>query len=164
MGIFATSGLAAFRYRQYQLFWVAAAFSNIGMWSLIFASLWLMHGLTDSPLMVGLVTTSSLGPVLVFSVWGGVVADQVNRLRLVRATRALFSILSLLTGFLVATNVIQPWHLLAISVASGILLAFDTDHRRCTRRDHSRRHPDRAVPGHARVCFAGAIAQRSGTD
>ena len=123
------SGFAAFRYREYQLFWLAAAFSNIGMWSLIYATLWLMHKLTDSPLMVGLVTTSTLAPVLLFSMWGGVVADQVNRLKLVRATRAMFSVLTLLTGFLIATDVIQPWHILAISVATGILLSFDSPSR-----------------------------------
>jgi MFS family permease len=124
-GVISRSGFAAFRYREYQLFWLAAAFSNIGMWSLIYASLWLMHELTDSPLMVGLVSTSTMAPVLLFSMWGGVVADQVNRLKLVRATRAMFSVLTLLTGFLIATDAIQPWHILAISVATGILLSFD---------------------------------------
>ena len=119
------SGFAAFRYREYQLFWLAAAFSNIGMWSLIYATLWLMHDLTDSPLMVGLVSTSSTAPLLLFSMWGGVIADQVNRLKLVRATRVMFSVLALLTGFLIATDLIQPWHIFAISVATGILLSFD---------------------------------------
>ena len=121
----ARSGFAAFRYREYQLFWLAAAFSNVGMWSLIYATLWLMHDLTDSPLMVGLVSTASMAPVLLFSMWGGVVADQVNRLKLLRATRAMFSALTLLTGFLIAAEVIQPWHILAISVVQGILLSFD---------------------------------------
>ena len=124
-----TSGFVAFRYREYQLFWLAAAFSNIGMWSLIYGRLWLMHKLTDSPLMVGLVATSSLGPVLLFSMLGGVVADRVNRLKLVRATRAMFAVLTLLTGFLIATNLIQPWHVFAISVATGILLSFDIPSR-----------------------------------
>ena len=119
-----SSGFAAFRYREYQLFWLAAAFSNIGMWSLIFATLWLMHDLTDSPLMVGLVSTATTAPVLLFSMWGGVVADQVNRLKLVRATRAMFSVLTLLTGFLIATGAIQPWHILAILGGHGDLAVF----------------------------------------
>ena len=125
----ARSGFAAFQYREYRLFWLAAAFSNIGMWALIYGRLWLMHILTDSPLMVGLVTTSSLGPVLLFSMWGGVVADRVNRLKLVRASRALFSLLAILTGILTAADVIEPWHLIAISIATGILLSFDIPSR-----------------------------------
>ena len=58
--LFMRSGFAVFRYRDYRFFWLAAAFANIGMWSLTLGRLWLMHELTHSPLMVGLVTTSSL--------------------------------------------------------------------------------------------------------
>ena len=123
------SGFHAFRYREYRYFWLAASFSNIGMWTLIYGRLWLMHQITDSPLMVGLVTTSSLGPVLVFSVWGGVLADRVNRLKLIRITRAMFALLALLTGILIAWDVIEPWHLIAISVGTGILLSFDIPSR-----------------------------------
>lgn len=125
----ARSGFSAFRYREYQLFWVAAAFSNIGMWSLIYATLWLMHDLTDSEVMVGLVLTCNAAPILLFSVWGGVVADRVNRLRLLRFTRALFSALALLMGFLIASGVIEAWHILAISVVKGIMLSFDNPAR-----------------------------------
>lgn len=121
----ARSGFSAFRYREYQLFWVAAAFSNIGMWSLIYATLWLMYDLTGSELMTGLVATCNAAPMLLFSMWGGVIADRVNRLKLLRVTRAMFSVLALLMGFLIATGVIQPWQILAISVVKGIMLSFD---------------------------------------
>ena len=115
----------AFRYPSYRLFWIGNAFSNIGIWALMAGRLWLMHQLTDSPLMLGLVTFSGLGPILVLSMWGGVVADRVNRMRLVVTTRALFSFTALLTGVLAATDVIEPWHLLSISLANGVLLSFD---------------------------------------
>ena len=107
----------------------AGAFSNLGMWALIFGRLWLMHDLTDSPLMLGVVTISSLGPVLLLSAWGGVVADRVNRLKLVTISRAMFSFLALLTGVLITTGVIQPWHVIAISLGTGILLSFDIPSR-----------------------------------
>ena len=116
---------AAFRYTSYRLFWIGNAFSNIGIWALIAGRLWLMHQLTDSPLMLGLVTFAGLGPILLLSMWGGVVADRVNRMRLVVITRALFAFTALLTGILAATDIIEPWHLLAISLANGVLLSFD---------------------------------------
>ena len=127
--LIARSGFAAFQFREYRYFWLGAAFSNIGMWTLIYGRLWLMHELTDSPLMVGLVTTSSLGPLLLFSLFGGVVADRANRLKLLRVTRALFAALAVLTGVLVATEVILAWHLIAISVATAVLLSFDIPSR-----------------------------------
>lgn len=120
---------AVFRYREYRLFWLAAAFSNIGMWALVNGRLWLMHELSDAPLMLGLVTMSSLAPILALSIWGGVIADRVNRLRLVTVTRGMFSALAVLTGLLIVTGVITPWQLIAISLATGVLLSFDIPSR-----------------------------------
>ena len=79
--------------------------------------------------MVGLVTTASLGPLLIFSLFGGVVADRANRLKLLRLTRAMFAALAVLTGVLIATEVIRDWHVIAISVATGMLLSFDIPSR-----------------------------------
>ena len=62
---------------------------------------------------------------MVFSVWGGVVADTVNRLRLLRYTRFLFAVAGLVTAVLIATEIIEAWHLLAISAVTGVMLAFD---------------------------------------
>lgn len=126
---FEDTALGAFKYREYRIFWIAAAFSNIGMWALIFGRLWLMRTLTDSEFMLGLETAASLGPVLIFSVWGGVLADRVNRLKLVRVTRLLFAAMAGLTGLLIALDTIQPWHVIAISLATGVLLSFDIPSR-----------------------------------
>ena len=126
---FRNSSFVVFQYREYRYFWIAAAFSNIGMWALVYGRLWLMHSLTDSSLMVGLTNTATLAPVLVLSVWGGALADRINRLRLVRFTRLLFAILAILTGTLIALGVILPWHVIVISLATGVLLAFDIPSR-----------------------------------
>ena len=83
-GFFAQSSFVVFGYREYRYFWIAAAFSNIGMWALVYGRLWLMHSLTDSPLLVGLTNTATLAPVLILSVWGGALADRVNRLKLLQ--------------------------------------------------------------------------------
>ena len=91
--------------------------------------LWLMHELTNAALMLGLLAISSTGPILLLSMWGGVVADRVNRLKLVTFSRGMFSLLALLTGLLIAVDVIRPWHLIAISLATGVLLSFDIPSR-----------------------------------
>ncbi len=119
----------AFRHREYRYFWLAAAFSNVGMWALVYGRLWLMRTLTDSEVMLGLVATASLGPVLLLSMWGGVLADRINRLYLVRSTRLAFAAVTLLTGVLIATDVIRPWHVIAISACTGVLLSFDIPSR-----------------------------------
>ena len=79
--------------------------------------------------MVGLVNTATLGPVLLFSIWGGAIADRINRLKLVRITRGMFAILAFLTGMLIAIGEVEPWHVVAISVVTGCLLALDIPSR-----------------------------------
>ena len=123
------TGFIVLAHREYRFFWLAAIFSNVGMWALVYGRLWLMHSLTDSPLWVGLTTTASLGPLLLLSPFGGVVADRINRLRFLRITRAVFAVLAIVTGVLIATDVLEPWHLLSISLVTGGLLAFDSPSR-----------------------------------
>ena len=115
--------------RDYRLFWIGGLFSNLGIWAQIAGRLWLMQILTDSPLMLGFLTLSSLGPVVIFSMWGGVIADRVNRLNLMLITRLLFSLQAFLTGFLITSNLIEPWHLIGISIFTGFLLAIDIPSR-----------------------------------
>ncbi len=119
------SGFSVFAFREYRLFWIAAAFSNIGMWTLVYGRLWVMRSLTDSEFLLGLVASATLAPVILLTLWGGVIADRVNRLQLLRFTRFLFAAAGLLTGVLLALDMMEVWHLLAISSFTGILLAFD---------------------------------------
>jgi MFS family permease len=119
----------ALRYREYRIFWIGNAASNIGIWLLIFGRLWLIYDLTGSEAMLGILTFASLGPILFLSMWGGVLADRVSRVKLVTATRAMFAVTALLTGALIAFELIEPWHLIAISVANGVLLSFDIPSR-----------------------------------
>ena len=129
VSILSGTSYSAFKYREYRLFWIAAAFSNIGMWSLVYGRLWLMRTLTGSEVMLGLVATANLAPVLIFSIWGGVLADRFNRLKIVRVTRLLFAITAIGTAVLIQNGNIEPWHVLAISAVTGTLLAFDIPSR-----------------------------------
>ena len=88
-----------------------------------------MRQLTGSEVMLGLVATANLAPVLIFSMWGGVLADRFNRLKIVRFTRLLFAVATFGTGMLIQSGVVEPWHILAISSATGTLLAFDIPSR-----------------------------------
>tara|TARA_A100001037_G_scaffold44825_2_gene35931 strand:- start:10388 stop:11521 length:1134 start_codon:yes stop_codon:yes gene_type:complete len=88
-----------------------------------------MRTLTESELTLGLVATANLAPVLLFSMWGGVLADRFNRLKIVRFTRLMFAFATLGTGVLIQSGLVQPWHVLAIASLTGTLLAFDIPSR-----------------------------------
>ncbi|MEC7837881.1 MAG: MFS transporter [Chloroflexota bacterium] len=115
--------------KEYRLFWIAAFFSNIGMWALIYGRLWLMRTLTDSETMLGLVSSANLTPVLLLSIFGGVMADKYNRLKILRLTRLMFCFMTFLTGVLIYFKIINPTILILISLVTGVLLAFDIPSR-----------------------------------
>ena len=111
--------------REYRLFWIGAVFSNLGMWILIAGRLWLMHLLTGSATMLGLLTFANTIPILIFSMWGGVLADKFNRLQTIRFTRSLFALQAFVTAALIIANLMTPWLLITIAFLTGMLLAFD---------------------------------------
>ena len=114
--------LTALKFREYRIFWIGNLTSNIGIWLLFSGRLWLMNELTNSALFLGILAFASSFPILLFSMWGGVVADRVNRVRLVTITRALFAVTAILTGLLIAFDLILPWHLIVISLYTVILI------------------------------------------
>ena len=122
-----------FKSREYSLFWIGALFSNLGVWALMSGRLWLMQELTyssgNSNLMLGILTFSGAGPILIFSMWGGVLADRVNRLKIITFTRFMFAFLSILTGVLITLNIITPLYLIIISIGTGILFSIDIPSR-----------------------------------
>ena len=117
--------LKLFSIREYALFWIAAVCSNLGVFCLMTGRLWLMQELTDSPAMLGLLAFSNSLPILLLSVWGGVIADRINRINLIIITRTFFCIQALITGLLIALDKIEPWHLILFAILTGVLFALD---------------------------------------
>ncbi|HET8835088.1 MAG TPA: MFS transporter, partial [Gemmatimonadales bacterium] len=74
---------AALRHRNFRLFLIGQFVSLCGTWIQTIASGWLVLHLTNSAFQVGLVTTLGTLPILLFTLYGGVVADRVNKHRLV---------------------------------------------------------------------------------
>ena len=115
--------------KEYRLFWIAALFSNIGMWALIYGRLWLMRTMTDSETMLGIVSSANYTPVLLFSIFGGVLADKYNRLKIIRITRLMFCFITIFTAFLIFFELMNPTVLILLSIITGILLAIDIPSR-----------------------------------
>jgi MFS family permease len=74
---------AALRHRNFRLFFIGQFVSLCGTWIQTVAQGWLVLHLTDSAFAVGLVTALGTLPILCFTLYGGVVADRVNKHRLV---------------------------------------------------------------------------------
>src|SRR5579859_3352790 len=119
-------GFHALRVRNYRLFISGQAISLIGTWMQSTAQQWLVIRLTNSPLALGVVTTLQFLPVTILALFGGVLADRLPKRRTLIATQTLLLIQATIFGVLVATNVIQLWHVYVLAVIQGTISAVDT--------------------------------------
>src|ERR1041384_7479112 len=78
---------SALRYRDFRLLWFGAITSTIGTFMQTLAQAWLVYTLTGSALLLGFDGFLSTGPMLLFSLFGGVVADRMARQELMMASR-----------------------------------------------------------------------------
>ncbi len=89
------------------------------------AQAWLVYSMTKSPLLLGTVGFASQFPVFLFAPIGGIVADRVNRQRLVIATQIAAMILAGILAWLTLSGHVQVWHIFLLAALLGIVNAFD---------------------------------------
>ena len=107
---FETLGIPSFRFLL-----ADSAFSMIGFQARIMAQAWLVLSMTDSDLWVGVVNGLPAIPVVFLTLFGGVMADRVNRRIMLVWTRIAMAALGLITAFLITADVVELWHLMVIS-------------------------------------------------
>jgi MFS family permease len=120
---------AAFQHRNFTLLWSGLIVSNVGTWMQNVAQGWLMLQLTNSPLWLGLLGLSFALPMIFLPLVGGVVADHVDRIRLLYVTQTGQLLVALALAVLSWTGQINVWHILAASFLTSSLLAFDNPAR-----------------------------------
>lgn len=120
-----SKSLRAFNHRNYRVLYPALALSNIGTWAQRIAQDWLVLQLTNSALDLGLVTGLQFAPTLIFSVYGGVLADRFDKRKLLAITNAGAGIVSLILGFLVISNTVTIAHVYVLAAALGLFNAID---------------------------------------
>ena len=116
----------SFRHRNFRILFPANALSNIGTWVQIIAQDWLVLQLTDNNgFYLGLVTAIQFVPVMLLSLHGGVLADRVDKRKLLMATNTLAALACYALGILVVAEVIQLWHVFVCAAVLGIASAID---------------------------------------
>ena len=127
-----TSSLAlfkVFRHRNYRLFFSGQLVSLMGTWMQSVAQGWLVYSLTHSPFLLGL--TSFCAQVTVFFVapFGGVIADRVDRRRMLIWTQSLSMAQAVLLAVLALTHTVRVWEIIALAFGLGFINAFDIPSR-----------------------------------
>jgi predicted MFS family arabinose efflux permease len=124
----ATAGLArtfrAFRYRDFRLMWCGACASTIGTFVQQFAQSWLVYDLTKDPFYLGLDLFLGQLPIMMFSLFGGVFADRMDRRKLLLASQYIQMACAFLLALLFAFHVVKVWHILTLSFVVGLGQSF----------------------------------------
>ena len=120
----------AFHNRQFRLLWPANLFSHISRWSQMTLLAWLVLELTGSPWRVSLVGACGFAPTLMLGAIGGLLADRVDRKRLLTITQAANLIVTLVMTVVLFTGRVEFWHAYIVILANGTGWALDFPSRR----------------------------------
>jgi predicted MFS family arabinose efflux permease len=114
----------AFRYRDFRLMWMGACASTIGTFVQQFAQSWLVYDLTKNPFYLGLDIFLGQLPIMMFSLFGGVFADRLDRRKMLLASQYIQMTCAFLLMFLFAFHVVHVWQILALSFIVGVGQSF----------------------------------------
>ncbi len=115
--------------RNYRLYFAGQSISLIGTWMQNVALSWLVYRLTGSVFLLGLVGFMSQIPMFILAPITGVLTDRFDRLRIMTLAQVCFMLQALAMTLLVLFNLIEIWHIIALSLVFGIISAFDAPAR-----------------------------------
>ncbi len=115
----------ALRHRNYRLFFYGQLVSLIGTWMQQTATSWLVYQITGSKLLLGVVAAVGSAPMMLFSLWGGAIADRYPKRRII----ILAQVAQMLPAFFLAAiawaHLASTWLIVLVAAVTGIAMAFD---------------------------------------
>lgn len=120
---------AALSVPNYRRYYGGQAISLIGTWMQMTAQSWLVLSLTHSSTALGLVVALQTLPVLLLAPYGGVVADRVDKRRLMVILQSAMGIQALILGLLTVTGAVRVWQIGILAALLGVNNAFENPSR-----------------------------------
>ncbi|MEZ0093958.1 MFS transporter [Streptacidiphilus sp. EB129] len=115
--------------RNYRYFFIGQVVSNSGTWVQRIAQDWLVLSLTGSAFAVGVTTAMQFLPMLLFGLFGGVLADRFPKRQLLIATQAAMGLLAAGLAALTLSGHVQVWHIYAFAFLLGMVTVVDNPTR-----------------------------------
>ncbi len=120
---------AALETPNYRRYFIGQAISLVGTWMQSVAQSWLVLTLTGSGTALGFVVAMQTLPVLLLGPYGGVVADRVDKRRLMIALQSMMGVLALVLGVLTVTGAVSLWEVYVLALLLGLNNAFENPAR-----------------------------------
>ncbi len=121
----ARATFAAFRHRNYRLFYGGHLLSLVGGWMQITALGWLVLELTDSPFWLGVVNAGASFPILVFSLFAGVLADRYDKRKILLLAQSVAFVQALILAILTHTGMITVASIVFLVSVLGVANSFE---------------------------------------
>jgi MFS family permease len=121
--------LNVFRHRNYRLFFSGQLVSLMGSWMQIVAQGWLVYSLTHSTLLLGFTSFCAQVTVFFMASLGGMIADRVDRRKMLLVTQGLAMIQAGILAVLTLTGVVQVWEIIALAFGLGLINSVDVPTR-----------------------------------
>ena len=115
---------SALRYRDFRLLWIGAFLSTTGTWMQTIAQGWLVLEMTNSPFLLGVDGFLATGPMIVFSLFGGVIADRIERRKIMLYSQYLQMSFAFILAALIWGGNVQVWHIFLLSFLTGSAQSF----------------------------------------
>lgn len=125
IGNYFSRGAVALRNRNYRLFFFGQLISLIGTWMQNVAQDWLVLKLTNSPFALGVTTALQFLPVMLLSLFGGVLADRLPKRKTLIVTQSTAMSLAFILALLTTFNIVQLWQVFILAGCLGLVNAID---------------------------------------
>lgn len=117
--------LGALRHPQYLRYWLGS-FASVGATQLqVMGQGWLVYELTESALMLGYLGAAASIPAIIMTLFGGVLADRLDKKRVLMTTSVFVAALLFLLAMLDFTETVRAWHIIAIAGIISFVSGFD---------------------------------------
>jgi MFS family permease len=118
-------GLAALHHRNYRYYWFGQIVSLIGTWMQSVSQPWLVLLLGGSPFQLGAVLALQFTPPMFLAPLGGVLADRVDKRKVLMVTSVVASLQAVILFALTITGVVQIWHVMLLATMLGFVSAVE---------------------------------------
>jgi MFS family permease len=120
---------AALSVPNYRRYYSGQAISLIGTWMQMTAQAWLVLTLTHSSTALGVIVALQTLPVLLLGPYGGVIADRVDKRKMMIALQSAMGVQAVILGLLTVTGAVRVWQIGALAALLGLNNAFENPAR-----------------------------------
>ncbi|MDB1088143.1 MFS transporter [Streptomyces sp. ACA25] len=124
-----TSLFSSLKVRNYRIFFLGGTVSNTGTWMQRIAQDWLIHTLTGSAAAVGITMALQFLPMLLFGLYGGVLADRLDKRKLLLCTQSAMGLTGLALAALTLSGQVNEYHVYALAFVLGLVTVVDNPAR-----------------------------------